>query len=104
MDYDAIKNLAKHHKQAFGRIVKCEMYKLDGGKMLAISRMHDDFHDMNLAILLDDAYRIEEIGGKMDRIPYPVCEKKPLEMLAALKGVGGMERGGLKKIKERLEA
>lgn len=102
MDYDAIKGLAKHHKQVFGRIVKCEMYKLETGKVLALTRMHDDFHDMNLAILLDEAYHIEEIAGKMDRIPYPICEKKPLEMLAALKGVGVMERGGLKKVKERI--
>ncbi|MBI5418513.1 MAG: DUF2889 domain-containing protein [Deltaproteobacteria bacterium] len=100
MDYEAIKGLAKHHKQVFGRIVKCEMYKLEEGKMLAISRMHDDYHDMNLAILLDDKYRIEEIGGKMDRIPYPCCEKKPLEMLGALKGIGVLERGGLKKVKD----
>lgn len=102
MDYEAITGLAKHHKQAFGRIVKSEMYTLEGGKMLALSRMHDDFHDMNLAILLDDGYRIEEIGGKMDRIPHPCCESKPLEMLAVLKGIGVLERGGLKKVKERI--
>ena len=102
MDFEAIKGLAKHHKQVFGRIVKCEMYKLETGKVLALTRMHDDFHDMNLAILLDDAYQIEEIDGKMDRIPYPICEKKPLEMLSALKGIGVMERGGLRKVKERI--
>ncbi len=102
MDFEAIKGLAKHHKQVFGRIVKCEMYKLENGKALALTRMHDDFHDMNLAILLDDTYHVEEIAGKMDRIPYPCCEKKPLEMLGALKGVGVLERGGLKKVKERI--
>ncbi len=102
MNFEQIKGLAKHHKQVFGRIVKCEMYQLEKGKLLALTRMHDDFHDMNLAILLDDAYRIEEIAGQMDRIPYPACEKKPLDMLAALKGVGVMERGGLKKVKERI--
>ncbi|HEU5360207.1 MAG TPA: DUF2889 domain-containing protein [Candidatus Deferrimicrobiaceae bacterium] len=102
MDYEGIKDLAKHHKQVFGRIVKCEMYKLEDGKILALTRMHDDYHDMNLVILLDDAYRIEEIAGKMDRIPYPCCEQKPLEMLAELKGISVLERGGLKKVKERV--
>lgn len=102
MDFEAIKGLAKHHKQVFGRIVKCEMYKLENGKALTLTRMHDDFHDMNLAILLDDSYHIEEIAGKMDRIPYPCCEKKPLELLTALKGIGILERGGLKKVKERI--
>ncbi|PWB63900.1 MAG: hypothetical protein C3F14_07455 [Deltaproteobacteria bacterium] len=102
MDYEAITALAKHHKQVFGRIVKCEMYKLEDGKALALSRMHDDFHDINLAMLLDREYRIEEIGGKMDRIPHPCCEEKPLEMLSSLKGIKVLERGGLKKVKERI--
>lgn len=102
MDYNAITSLAKHHKQVFGRIVKCEMYKLEEGKILALSRMHDDYHDMNLAILLDPSYRIEEIGGTMDRIPYPCCERKPIEMLSALRGIGVVERGALKKVKERI--
>ena len=102
MDYEGIKGLAKHHKQVFGRIVKCEMYQLEKGKILALTRMHDDYHDMNLAILLDDSYRIEEIGGKMDRIPYPCCEEKPLAMLSDLTGISVLERGGLKKVKERI--
>jgi len=102
MDYEGIKGLAKHHKQVFGRIVKCEMYQLEKGKILALTRMHDDYHDMNLAILLDDSYRIEEIGGKMDRIPYPCCEEKPLAMLSNLTGISVLERGGLKKVKERI--
>ena len=102
MDYEGIKGLAKHHKQVFGRIVKCEMYQLEEGKILALTRMHDDYHDMNLAILLDGAYRIEEIAGKMDRIPYPCCEEKPLAMLSELVGIAVLERGGLKKVKERI--
>ncbi len=101
-DYEAIKGLAKHHKQVFGRIVKCEMYKLEGGNILALTRMHDDYHDMNLALLLDDAYCILEVAGKMDRIPYPCCEEKPLEMLSELAGISVLARGGLKKVKERI--
>jgi hypothetical protein len=102
MDFETIRELAKHHKQSFGRILKCEMYKLEGGRLLTITRLHDDFHDMNLAILLSDDYRIEEIGGKMDRIPQPCCETKPLEMLSSLKGISVLERGGLRKVKERI--
>ena len=102
MEYEAITGLAKHHKQVFGRIVKCEMYKLEDGKVLALTRMHDDYHDMNLAILLDDAYRIEEIAGKMDRIPYPCCEEKPLSMLPELKGISVLARGGLRQVKQRV--
>lgn len=102
MDYEEIKSLTKHHTQVFGRIVKCEMYKLEEGKILALSQMHDDYHDIQLAILLSDSYRIEEIAGKMDRIPYPCCEEKPLEMLAKLRGIDVLVRGGLKKVKERV--
>jgi len=102
MDYEEIKSLTKHHKQVFGRIVECEMYKLEEGRILVLARMHDDYHDMNLAILLSDSYRIEEIAGKMDRIPYPCCEEKPLENLAKLRGIDVLVRGGLKKVKERV--
>jgi len=102
MEFESIMDLAKHHKQVFGRIVKCEMYKLEDGRILTLTNMHDDYHDMNLAVLLDDAYRIEKIAGKMDRIPYPCCEKRPLELLSSLAGIGVLERGGLKKVKERI--
>ena len=102
MDFEGIKGLAKHHKQVFGRIVNCEMYQLEEGRLLALSRMHDDFHDITLAIVLTRENRIEEIAGKMDRIPYPCCETRPLSMLAVLKGIGVLERGGLKKVKERI--
>src|SRR3972149_12054450 len=102
MGLDAIKERAKPHKQSFGRILKCEMYKLEDGRLLTITRLHDDFHDMNLAILLSDSYRIEEIGGKMDRIPQPCCETKPPEMLSSLRGSAILKGGGLKKVKERI--
>ncbi len=102
MKYEELKNLAKHHKQVFGRIVDCEMYKLEEGRILALARMHDDYHDIHLAILLSETYRIEEIAGKMDRIPYPCCEDKPLEMLGNLRGIDVLARGGLKKVKERI--
>ena len=102
MDYEAMQGLAKHHKQVFGRIVNCEMYRLEEGRMLALSRMHDDYHDISLAILLSRSFQVEEIAGKMGRIPYPCCETKPLEMLSAVKGIGVLERGGLKKVKERI--
>ncbi len=100
--FEELKGLAKHHKQVFGRIVKCEMYKLEEGKILALTQMHDDYHDMNLAVLLDDGYRIEEIAARMDRIPYPCCERGPLERLPSLAGIGVLERGGLKKVKQRI--
>lgn len=102
MRYESIKALAKHHKQAFGRIVKCEMYDLSEGKLLALSRFHDDYHDMNLAILLDGDYRITEIGARMDRIPYPQCETKPVDTLSALKGIPILEKGGFKAVRERI--
>jgi hypothetical protein len=102
MDYKDIRDLAKHHKQTFGRIVKNEIYKLKDGRVLAVTRLHDDYHDMDLAILLSDAFRIEEIAGRMDRIPYPCCETKPLEVLSNLKGIRVMERGGMKQVRERI--
>ena len=102
MDYKAICKLAKHHRQTFGRIVKNEIYKLEGGRVLSISRLHDDHHDMDIAILLSDSFRIEEIAGRMDRTPYPCCETKPLEVLSRLKGIVVTERGAMRQARERI--
>lgn len=102
MDYKTLRDLAKHHKQTFGRIVKNEIYKLKDGRVLAVTRLHDDYHDMDLAVLLSDTFHIEEIAGRMDRIPYPCCETRPLEVLSSLKGIGVMDRGGMKKVRERI--
>ncbi|MEW6721246.1 MAG: DUF2889 domain-containing protein [Thermodesulfobacteriota bacterium] len=102
MDFEEIRGLARHHKQTFGRIVNSEMYRLEDGRLLAVTNLHDDYHDIRLGILLSETYRIEEIAGKMDRIPYPCCGTKPLEVLSALKGIGVLERGGMKKVRERI--
>jgi hypothetical protein len=102
MEFEEIQGLAKHHKQTFGRIAKSEMYRLEGGRLLSVTKLHDDYHDISLGILLSPEFRIEEIAGKMDRIPYPCCETKPLESLAALKGIGVLERGGMKRVRERI--
>lgn len=102
MDYKEIRNLAKHHRQAFGRTVKNEIYKFKDGRVLAITRLHDDHHDMSITILLSDSFCIEEIAGRMDRIPYPCCEEKPLEVLSRLKGIAVMKRGGMKLVRERI--
>jgi hypothetical protein len=102
MDYEAIKALANHKRQSFGRIAKCEVYELEKGRFLTITRLHDDFHDMDFSMLLSSCFVIEEIAGKMDRIPYPCCATKPMEMLAELKGLCITERGVLKQVKERI--
>ena len=101
MDFEEIRELAKHHKQSFGRILKCEMYSFEGGRLLTITRLHDDFHDMNLAILLSDSYRIEEIAGKMDRIPSPAARRSPWRCCRISRGSASWS-GGLKKVKERI--
>ena len=99
MEVQELESLAKHRKQTFGRIVNCEMYKLDRG-ILAITGMHDDFHDMQLAMLLNDRYEIEDVAVSMERIPFPQCEVLPPKTIKRLVGLKVYERGITRKVKE----
>jgi len=76
MEFETIRELAKHHKQSFAgsSSARCTSSRR---RLLTITRLHDDFHDMNLAILLSDSYRIEEIAGKMDRILSRAARRSP---------------------------
>ena len=102
MDFEAICDLARRRRRDFCRVVENEIYKLDDGCVLALARMRDTFHDMEIAILLSDSLHVKEIGGRIDRIPYPCCETKPLEMLSLLKGIGVMAPGAMKQVRERI--
>lgn len=99
MNYKELKSLAKHQTQSFGRIVKCEMYILEDG-FLAVTGMHDDFHDINLAVYLDDRYTVKDIAADMERIPYPACEVVPPESLKKLISLPVFEKGVMKSVRE----
>lgn len=96
---DTLISLARHNKQTFGRQVSTEVYRPTSSQILAVVKMHDDYHDMRLAILVEaSSLTIEAIGAKMDRIPYPICEHA-LKTLERLKGLCIFKRGILKDIK-----
>ncbi len=101
MDFKELTSLAKHQKQTFGRIVKCETYSLSDG-VLAISQMHDDFHDISLAVLFDRSYRVVDLAVNMDRIPFPQCEVLPPISVKKIVGLALYEKGVMKKVKERI--
>jgi hypothetical protein len=102
MNYEAIRDTAKRGKRDFIRIIENEIYKLEGGRVLAVSKMNDKYHDMEIAVLLSCSFHIEEIAGRMARTPYPCCETSPLEMLSLLKGIAVMESGAMKQVRERI--
>lgn len=97
--FDSLIDLAKHHKQTFGRHVSAEIYRPIENQILAVVRMHDDYHDMRLAMLINgESLTIEGIDARMDRIPYPICEQA-IASLQSIKGVYIFKRGILKEIK-----
>jgi hypothetical protein len=97
--FDTLISLAKHNKQTFGRQVSSEIYRPTSSQILAVVKMHDDYHDMRLAILIEaGSLTVESIGAQMDRIPYPICEQA-LQTLEHLKGLCIFKRGILKEIK-----
>ena len=98
--FKELRELALHQRQVYGRDVYCETYRA-GGKVLAITRMHDDFHDMRLAILLDEGYTIKEVAVEMERIPYMTCLDVP-PRYEALIGLNVFQKGVLKEARTRI--
>lgn len=98
--FKELREAALHHQQAFGRDVNCETYRLNG-KVLAITRMHDDFHDMRLAILVNESFSIEDIAAEMERIPYMSCLDVP-PRYEALVGLNIFQKGVLKEARARI--
>jgi hypothetical protein len=97
--FDSLIDLARHHKQTFGRQVNAEIYRPTENQILAVVRMHDDYHDMRLAMLIGaKSLTIEGIDARMDRIPYPICEQA-IASLESIKGLYIFKRGILKEIK-----
>lgn len=99
--FKELREMALHNRQAFGREVNCETYRV-GGKVLAITRMHDDFHDMRLAILVNENFSIEDIAVEMERIPYMLCLDVP-PRYDALKGLNIFQKGVLKEARTRID-
>jgi hypothetical protein len=99
--YSEIVDLARHRKQKFGRSVSVEVYKADHD-IVAITRLHDDYHDMGLAFLIDGrSLVLKGLDGRMDRIPYSVCEQG-LSTLRSLVGTPLFQRGILKVFRARV--
>lgn len=91
-------DLAKYQKQTFGRTYTTDVYKPQEG-LVAITRMHDSYHDMQLAILVDKkSLTIRKIAAKMDRHPYPLCQAAVLK-LQGLVGLFIFEKGILRHVK-----
>ncbi len=99
-DFERLTTLAKHRKQNFGRSVTTEIYR-PGKDILAVSKMHDDYHDIHIIILVDgEKFTIKDIAARMERIPYPVCELSN-NGVKRLIGLNIFKRGILKDVKEK---
>jgi hypothetical protein len=75
MDYEEIKSLTKHHTQVFGRTVKCEMYKLEENRQLALHshNLTDTCYAFNRASADDEVRKrarkkVEEANRKREAI------------------------------------
>ena len=102
MNYEAIRDIAKRAKRDFIRVTENEIYKIKDGRVLAVTKMNDKYHDMEMAVLLSCSFKIEEIAARMARVPYPCCETSPLETLSVLKGIAVLEPGAMKQVRERI--
>jgi hypothetical protein len=90
---------ARHNRQKLGRSISTEIYRPEGG-LLAITKMHDDFHDLQLALKVDAGTLVlEDLAIRMERIPYKACVQA-IPSFEKLKGVRLVERGITRSIRK----
>ena len=86
-----LKKLALHARQTFHRTVATEVYLTDEGA-LVVAKLHDNYHDMELAVLVDrETYVIKDISAVMHRYPFDSCvfSWSSYKRLIGLKLLGG---------------
>lgn len=86
-----LRNLALFQKQTFRRSVTSEVYLTEEGA-LAVCRLLDNYHDMEMAVLVDrDTYEIKDIAASMYRYPFESCVLSwdTYKRLIGLKVMGG---------------
>lgn len=100
--FDYLKNLGRHTRVAFVRDIKSEVSALDDGRILVITRLLDEHHDMSVALVVDKDLVIQEIACKMERMPYPVCPEAE-RAYDGIKGLMVFQRGIIREIRSRVE-
>jgi len=94
-----LKKLALFQRQTFHRVVSTEVYLTEEGA-LSICKLHDNYHDMETAMLVDrGTYEIKDIATVMNRYPFESCVYSwdSYKRLIGLKVMGG---GVLHKVHE----
>jgi hypothetical protein len=101
MTYEEILEEVKHSQQKMNRHVSVDIFTIDNNKkVVTICKMHDDYHDLELAIIFKKgSFKIEDIAPRMLRTPYSIC-LQATEPYKNLIGISAFERGVLKKVKE----
>ncbi len=101
MTYEDILEKVKHSQQKMNRALTVDIFTTDNNKkVVTICKMHDDYHDLELAIIFrKGSFKIEEIAPRMLRTPYSIC-LQATEPYKNLIGISAFERGVLKKVKE----
>ena len=104
MTYEEIVETVKHNQQKMNRTLTVDIFTTDNNKkVVTICKMHDDYHDLELAIIFKKgSFKIEEIAPRMLRTPYSIC-LQATEPYKNLIGISAFERGVLKKVKERIK-
>ena len=100
MNYEEILNQVRHSQQSMNRTLSVDIFTIDNKKkVVTVCKMHDDYHDLKLAIIFKkNSFTIEEIAPKMSRTPYSICLNST-EAYKSLIGISAFEKGVLKKIK-----
>lgn len=102
MNYEQLRELARHRRVSFVRDLKSEVTALDDGGILVVTRLLDEHHDIATIMLINSELCIAEFAAHMERMPYPVCRETE-RAYDKLKGLYIFKRGITKEIRSAVD-
>ncbi len=92
--------LLEEGSQYFERELSCKLHKVDGGR-LAVTKFHDNIHDITLHLYFKNIGEIIDISVDMERVPYDIC-REAVPRFEEIVGLNVISHGALKQIREKI--
>ncbi len=102
MNFEEIRQLGQYQRVNFVRDIKSEITALEDGRIVVVSRLLDEHHDISAALLLDNSLVITECAARMERMPHSMCVET-VEEYENVKGIYVFQRGVIREIRSRIE-
>lgn len=100
--FDSLRREAQLSRVAFVRDIKSEVTALENNRVMVLTRLLDEWHDISCVLVVDESLHITDVAARMDRMPHDMCAEAEVAY-DNLVGLYIFQRGIIKEIRERVE-